>query len=564
MKSANELRILLRSIDHKGYPAYKSLTGSYQFDRFSLFIDHVQGDPFASPSHLHVEISHQAAGFSPVYYERDCSRIALQDFLLRRLVSQFDHYNFKAKGSGKSGLLSTSKCGQEVFERSACEITSSKLIVRFQVGFPAFGRTICAEELEKILFEFLPRCIQESLFFRKSDQPQIESAVFLAEDQQEIRTILKKENLIVFVANGSILPRKSGVSDLPLPGSVPFLSPASMERTFLLPHHGEIKGMAIPRGITLIVGGGYHGKSTLLEAIQLGIYNHIRGDGREFVITDDTAVKLRAEDGRCVKNVDISLFINDLPNKKDTASFSTADASGSTSQASIVMESIEAGSRLFLIDEDTSATNFMVRDELMQQVICREKEPITPFFDRIRDLYEQSGISTILVAGSSGAFFYIADRILQMDCYRPIDITEKVKTLCSQYPEPKSYHSEFFLPDFNRVLPAFSTGTKNRHQEHMKIKAYALESFSLDKESVNVRYLEQLTDSEQTTALAYLLRFGLEQVLDGKKTVQQVVHIIYDTLEKKGWEAFCSSYIPCGLVKPRIQELFACLNRFRG
>ncbi len=565
MKSANELRTLLRSIDHKSYPAYKSLAGSYRFDRFCLFIDHVQGDPFASPSHLHVEISHQTAGFSPVYYKRDCSRIALQDFLLRRLSSQFDRYNFKAKGSGKSGLLSTSRCGQEVLERSACEITPSKLIVRFQVGFPAFGRTICAQELEKILFEFLPRCIEESLFFRKADQPQIERAVFLAEDQEEIRSVLKRENLVAFVANGSILPRKSGVSDLPLCGSVPFVSPVSMERTFSLPHRGEIKGMAIPRGITLIVGGGYHGKSTLLEAVQLGVYNHIAGDGREFVITDDSAVKLRAEDGRCVRNVDISLFIKDLPNKKDTSSFSTADASGSTSQASIVVESIEAGSRLFLIDEDTSATNFMVRDELMQQVISREKEPITPFLERVRDLYEKLGVSTILVAGSSGAFFSVADHIIQMDCYRPVDITKKAKDLCGRFLGPKSSLPAFSAPSLDRILPAFSrSADKNRRYEHSKIKVYGLESFSLDKESVSVRYLEQLTDSEQTAALAYLLRFALEYVLDGKKTVRQTIHIVYDTLRQKGWEPFCSSYIPCGLATPRIEELFACLNRFRG
>ena len=81
-----------------------------------------------------------------------------------------------------------------------------------------------------------------------------------------------------------------------------------------------------------------------------------------------------------------------------------------------------------MIDEDTSATNFMVRDDFMQQVISREKEPITPFLERARDLYEKAGISTILVAGSSGAFFYIADTILQMDCYRALDITESVKT----------------------------------------------------------------------------------------------------------------------------------------
>lgn len=577
MKSSNDLRTMLHSIDHKSYPAYKSLAGVCQYQNFTLSIDHVQGDPFASPSSLHVEIPHKAAGFPAAYYEKDCSRIALQDFLTRQFASQFEDYNFKAKGSGKSGLLSITRCRQEVLDRSACQISENKIVARFHVGFPALGRTINAGELEKILFDFLPRCVENSFYYRKLDAKKVEAAIFLAEDQEALRNILTEEKLSAFVANGSILPRKSGVSDLPLKDSVLFTSPASMERTFMLPHKGKITGMAIPRGITLIVGGGYHGKSTLLEALQNGVYNHIAGDGREFVITDDTAVKLRAEDGRSIRNVDISLFINDLPNKKDTASFSTPDASGSTSQAAGVIENMESGSRLFLIDEDTSATNFMLRDDFMQQVISREKEPITPFLERARDLYEQAGISTILVAGSSGAFFYIADKILQMDCYRPVDITEHVKELCKKHTAPRIQAPGFSVPSYERTLPPwhrsergrrdYRTGRRiendNRH-EHMKIKTMGRDSFSVDKETVDLRYVEQLADSEQTTALAYLLRYALEQLMDGKRTVRQIVQTLSDMLEKKGWEPFCSSYIPCGLAKPRIQELFACLDRFRG
>ena len=578
MKSSNELRSMLRSVDHKSYPAYKSLAGIYQFPHFTLSIDHVQGDPFASPSSLHVEVGNKTAGFPPAYYEKGCSRIALQDHLTRQFASQFEDYNFKAKGSGKSGLLSITRCGQEVLERSACQITDSRIIARFHVGFPAFGRTINAGELEKILFDFLPRCVENSFFYQKLDKKKVEAAVFLAEDQEAIRRILQEEKLVAFVANGAVLPRKSGVSDLPMKGSVPFCSPAAMERTFTLPHKGKITGMAIPQGITLIVGGGYHGKSTLLEALQTGVYDHIAGDGREYVITDHTAVKLRAEDGRSIRSVDISLFINDLPNKKDTSSFSTPDASGSTSQAAGVVENMEAGSRLFLIDEDTSATNFMLRDDFMQQVISREKEPITPFLERARDLYEKEGISTILVAGSSGAFFYIADKILQMDCYRPMDITDHVKKLCLEHAAPRTQAPGFRSPDQNRILPPYDRSRKNRggrdqrggrpgndsRHEHMKIKTFGRDSFSLDKETVDLRYVEQLADSEQTNALAHLLRFGLEQTIDGKRTVRQIVQTIYHTLEEKGWEPFCSSYIPCGLAKPRIQELFACLNRYRG
>ena len=337
--------------------------------------------------------------------------------------------------------------------------------------------------------------------------------------------------------------------------------------------------MAIPEGITLIVGGGYHGKSTLLEALQTGVYNHIYGDGREFVITDTTAVKLRAEDGRSVRNVNISMFINDLPNKKDTTCFSSMDASGSTSQAAGVIESLEAGAHLFLIDEDTSATNFMLRDEFMQQVISREKEPITPFLERARDLYEKAGVSTILVAGSSGAFFYIADHVIQMDNYRPVEITEKIKALCKNYPTPRTEAPDFHIPKFDRTLLPFrraetsrkprggrDRGDSNRtaSHEHMKTKLYGKDSFSVDKETVDLRYVEQLVDAEQTAALSYFLRYGLEHMIDGQKIVQETAEQLMNLMDQKGWLPFCSSYIPCGLAKPRIQELYACLNRFRG
>ena len=581
MKSAADLRTMLRAIDHKSYPAYKGLAGSYQFGRFVLSIDHVQGDPFASPSALHVEVPHASAAIPARYYEKDCSRIALQDFLTRQLGAQFEDYNFRAKGSGKSGLLSITRCGQEVLERSACQITPAGITARFHVGFPAFGRTINAGELDKILFDFLPRCVENSLFFQRLDERRLREAVFLAEDQTAIRDYLRREGLTAFVANGSVLPRKSGVSDLPLKDSIPFVSPASLERELALPHRGALRGMAIPRGITLIVGGGYHGKSTLLEALQTGVYNHIAGDGREYVITDDTAVKLRAEDGRSIRNVNISLFINDLPNKKDTTCFSTPDASGSTSQAAGVVEGIEAGTGLFLIDEDTSATNFMVRDDFMQQVISREKEPITPFLERARDLYEKAGISTVLVAGSSGAFFYIADHILQMDCYRPVDITEQVKALCSQHAAPRTQAPDFAVPDFSRSLPKAQAApaahgrsrggrdfrgqeSPQPREERRKIKTLSRDAFSIDRETVDMRYVEQLADYEQTSALAYLLRYALEQVIDGRRSVQQIVQILTGTLDRQGWEAFCGSYVPCGLAKPRPQEIFACLNRYRG
>ena len=574
MQSATQLQELLRSINRKSYPAYKSLKGVYQFQKYILAIDHVQGDPFASPSHVSVKISHKAAGFPAAYYKDHLTRITLADYLTRQFEQQVNRYTFRAKGSGKSGLISVTKCGQEVLERTACEITEQGIIARFFVGFPANGRTINSGELEKIFFEFLPVCVEKAFFYRNLSGKDLENAIFLAEDQQFIREEISRRSLAAFVNDGAVLPRESGISSRPMKNCVDFSSPESLRVTMELPHKGRITGMGIPKGITLIVGGGYHGKSTLLNALELGVYNHIQGDGREYVITDSTAQKLRSEDGRFIKDVDISLFINDLPNKKDTSCFSTEDASGSTSQAAGIVEGMEAGSHVFLLDEDTSATNFMVRDAFMQRVISREKEPITPFLERARDLYEKAGISTILVAGSSGAFFHIADTVIQMDNYVPVDITEKARALCREYPLNDSKAAAFKAPQSRRIMSksAPSKGPKKDYYGHfkpqdkperLKVKVHGKDGFSIGKQDVDLRYIEQLIDSEQTQALGGLLKYAVEKLIDGKRTLPEIVEFLCDRLEKEDMSFLAEGYISCGYAVPRRQEIYACFNRYR-
>ena len=539
MFTSSQLKQQLSSINRKSYPAYKTLKGVYDFRDYQLSIDHVQGDPFASPSHISIRIPQSRAGFPDFCFASAETRTALQDYLLRKFEEQIAGYSFKAKGSGKSGLISTTHCGQEILDRTACQISQKELVVRFTVGFPANGRTINAFELEKIFFEFLPVCVQKSLYYKNLNKKAVEEVIFLAEDQSFIRKELTKQNLVAFVANGAVLPRQSGVSQKPMKNSVPFVSPLSLQVEMHLPHKGTLSGMGIPKGITLIAG-----------------------DGREYVITDDTALKLRSEDGRFIKDVDISLFINDLPNKKDTHCFSTLDASGSTSQAAGIVEGMEAGTKLLLLDEDTSATNFMVRDTFMQQVISREKEPITPFLERARDLYGECGISTILVAGSSGAFFHIADTIIQMDSYQVLDITKKVKDLCADYPLPPASVPVFSMPDFKRVMTA--PAVKRDSYKELKLKTHGRDSFSIGKETVDLRYIEQLADSEQTAALAQLLKYAREHLIDNKKTVSQVIRLLEDKLKKEGLAGICSSsYTPCGLAMPRRQEIFSCFNRYR-
>ncbi len=563
MKSKEDLRQILHRIDHRGYPAYKDTRGSYQFGDYVLSIDHVQGDPFAAPSRLHVEVSGKTAAFPERLCDKKHKRIALQDYLTRQFGAQISRYSFQAKGSGKSGILSVTRCGQEVLERSACTVDpkSGRVIVRFEAGFPANGRTINAGELEKILFDYLPVCVKSALCYERLPKQEVERVMELAEDRECIRQSLSELGLVAFVANGSILPRESGISQRPMKGGVPFTSPKSLEVTLQLPYRGEITGMGVKQGITLIVGGGYHGKSTLLKALEMGVYPHIAGDGREYIVTDESAVKIRSEDGRSIKKTDISMFINDLPNKKDTKAFSTEDASGSTSQAANVVEAMEAGAKAFFIDEDTSATNFMVRDELMQQVVSRDREPITPFIERMGDLYEKFGISTVLVAGSSGAFFQVADTIIQMDTYVPYEITEKAKQASRAYPALELPETSAEEPGYMRC-PNKNPGLKNKGR--IKIKTMGKDAVQLNRETVDLRYVEQLADAEQLTCLGYFLKYMEEHMLDGKHTIRQIVDALTEQVDRQGLSVVCDGELPGNLTLPRRQEIFACLNRYRG
>ena len=561
MKSSAVLKKDILAIDHRGYPGYKGLRGRYQFKDHVLSIDHVQGDPFASPSHLSVHVEGHKAGFPKDYYQDDISRITLQDHLTRCFGKALAPFSFKAKGSGKSGLLSVSHCGQQVLERTACEVSADgSVTVRFEAGFPANGRSVNAGELVKMLFQFVPEAAQIALFYNRLNKNALKAAIELARDQQFIREHLSEQGLAAFLADGSVLPRESGISDRPMKGAVPFQSPAACKVTVTLPYHGPVTGMGIKKGITLFVGGGYHGKSTILQALEMGVYNHIAGDGREYVITDPSAWKLRAEDGRSISHTDISPFINHLPNKKDTVHFSTEDASGSTSQAANLMEAVESGSKLLLIDEDTSATNFMIRDELMQKVICREEEPITPFIERVRSMYDDLGVSSIIVAGSSGSFFGIADTIIQMKEYVPYDITERAREAAASYPALKQ--QEHFPVSDNMRAPKANQALKK--DPRLKMKTMGTNEMLLAKDAIELRYLEQLIDPEQTNALAYALKYLELNRMNGSRTVPQLLDDIEALTASKGLSAlYDKEYVRSGLAMPRRQEIAACLNRYR-
>lgn len=558
MKSSVELKNELFKIDGKGYKAYKVLEGKYDFKKYVLSIDHVQGDPFASPSRVRIIIDNKIAQIPEELFDNKNKEIAVCDFLTRLFSKNIKNQSEKIFGSGKSGLIEISRCPQEILERTAIIRNKNFFEARFYVGFPARGRSVLARELEKIIFNIIPNIVENTFIYKNINKLNLINRVELIEDQFYIRKNLKEKGLVAFVANESILPRESGVSARPLRNGKKFISPQALEVEFDTPNRGKIKGMGIPKGITLIIGGGYHGKSTLLRALELGIYNHIEGDGREFVITDESALKVRAEDGRAITSTDISLFINNLPNGKDTIKFNTENASGSTSQAANIIEAIESKSKVLLIDEDTSATNFMIRDDIMQRLVVKEKEPITPFIDVAKSLYKQLGISTVLVAGSCGDFFDIADLVIQMDSYEPYEVTAKAKELSRG---KVSLRDDLDISiDFGRVL---DKGSISEGPKGIKIKTLGKDGLSINKENIDLKSVEQIVDGEQINTIGMAIKF-IEDKYSGKDlTIEKIVDEIEKDITKnligidniKGGNG--------SLAMPRKQEILCAINRLR-
>lgn len=566
MKPQSILKTTINRINQKGYKAYKDLRGSYHFEeeQFVLHIDHVQGDPFASPSKIRIELEQKRAGFPPESYANRSREIATRDFLARNFAQAIRTYAKGNRGSGKSGHIQIDEPGQEVLERTAVFITQEKVEVRFTIGLPAFGRKIAGNEAQAIFFDEIPALVEHGLCHETIDPEQLRVHYETCEDADHIRSQLRHKNLVAFVANDSILPRRSGIDPRPMDSSkaIPFVSPPSLQVEMDTPNHGKLKGMAIPTGITLIVGGGFHGKSTLLQALENGIYNHIHGDGRERVLTEPGAVKIRSEDGRRIEKVDISPFINNLPLAKPTRTFSTEDASGSTSQAANIIESMEAGARTLLIDEDTSASNFMIRDRQMQQLIHKEHEPITPFVDKIRPLKKDYGISTILVMGGSGDYFTVADLVIGMNHYSPSDLTKKAKQIVAEQSQYRKEEGELHFGSIQKRRPQASSIQPGKGKKPRNIKIHERKLIQLGTFSIDLSAIEQLADASQTRAIAEALVYA-KQYMDGNQTLEDLLSKVMEDIQQKGLQAIGLKHSG-NYAAFRKQELAATLNRLRS
>jgi predicted ABC-class ATPase len=598
MPGSIELATCLERMDGRGYKAYRDTLGVWAFSHFDLHIDHVQSDPFASPSKMRVRVPLANARFPDEILSNRTREIASASFLARRFRDAIRVVGPRRVGTGKSGVITIDAGGQEVLERTAVVFGDGFVEARIEIGLPAAGRRILADAAADLLVGALPQIVNRAWLDRNEEtDATFVSFIDCIENQEFVRARLTSRNLVAFVGDGARLPRESGASERPLPrrSTLPFESPETFRIEFEVPHAnagapGSVwRGMGIPRGVVLLVGGGYHGKSTLLRAVERGIVPHVPGDGRETVVSDPALVKIRAEDGRAVTGVDIHGFIDHLPRvpgsekQLDTHVFSTTDASGSTSQAANIIEALEVGARGLLLDEDSSATNFMVRDARMQALVSPGDEPITPFLERVRELYDEFDVSTLLVMGASGEFFAVADAVIELKDYQPRDVTERARSLAEEGERSAGTTRPRLVTPLSRV-PDPDSFDARRGRREVKLSSRGCEEIVFGTTEIDLRSIDQLFDSSQTRAIASAIRIAATRFMRPNRSLSRVLDDLEALLDAEGLDVldpFGLSGLavphhegqregrgegrhPGAFARPRRFEVAAAINRMRS
>lgn len=564
MRDHGEIPTTLERIDGRGYGSYKELKGAWSFPRWTFRVDWVQGDPYAAPSRVSTSIPPEVAGLPEALLASPSRRVGVACALARRFAALADRRS-RSRGSGRSGELRMEDPGQEVLEQTAVRVLADgRVEARFRVGLPARGRRVLAEEAAALLTGVVPELVDESLLADAWNGDVLRVAAETNEDADRLREALPAMGLIGFVADGARLPRRSGVDDRPLHGDavVPFASPDALRVEVELPNRGPVTGMGVREGVTLIVGGGFHGKSTVLRALERGVYNHAPGDGRELVVTDPGAAKIRAEDGRAVAGVDISAFIDGLPGGVPTRAFTSPNASGSTSQAASLVEALEAGASALLIDEDTAATNFMIRDRRMQALVPKEAEPITPFVDRVRELHRSLGVSSVLVLGGSGDYLDVADTVVAMRDYRPADVTERAAEVAAELPTGRRAERGPPLGERPRRVPRPGSIDPSKGRRDVRVKVRDRGRVAFGRYDLDLSAVEQIVSWAQArTVAAGLVAVG--DAVDGERSVPELLDRVMERVEAEGLDAL-DDRAPGDLVAFRRFELAAALNRLRS
>lgn len=494
-------------------------------------------------------------------YENSNS-VFLEDYILRQFTSELGRLNDEIYGPNNSqkethGMVKYQECDNRIIRRNSIFLDEEKNELNYyiKVKLPLVNNKISAKSVLQYITK-ITLIIRNVI--KNIDVYDYEEKKIIYDNQLLIRKCLTENDYVCFIANNSILPRFNGTDQKDV-NAIPFKSPESFQIEIPLLNGEYIYGMGIKKGITSIIGGAFSGKSTLLNAIENGIYNHIKGDGREYCITDDTAVKVSAEDGRYISNLNISSFFTKslVP---DIENFNTLVASGSISQAANIIEAINGNSRLILIEEDSSATNFLIKDEIMREIINADAS--IPFTDRIKDI-EKIGLSVILVTGATSKFLEYSNQIIKFEKYICYDVNNLDIKLKSKIDEEDDCNIPMWKS--NRRI-----NIENKTVKFIlfkKINVVTNHLVFLDEYEVNLKNLESIKNFYQINSLCFSAIHQLGNEYYMNKELINNCYKITSIFNKKEWyEIALSNFYKYEyfLEEVRPIDVYRFINRIRG
>jgi predicted ABC-class ATPase len=553
------LRDKLLTLDGKPYAAYKTLEGAYRFERFVLFIDEVPVDPIGTPVPIRIRVDQAEAQVPRALWSTPVRRAALEDFIGRRW-----HEAARRVGRTRSGRVGIfiEPGGQEILSRTTCRVAEDSVDVRSSAVLPAEGRKASGRQAQALWLEDLGQVVDAALVF----PPHVAEAtrhVDVAEDYSMLRALLAERGLVAFVADGAVLPRDPDSDRPALAHLVTFQAPPELAVTLETPHRGPITGLGIPRGVTVILGGAFSGRSTLLRAIASAVYPHVPGDGREHCATAPDAVWIRADAGRRVEGVNLTPFISALPGGDDPTRFHSIAAPPLLAEVASIAEALEAGTSLLLFDEDSVAPRLLARDPLWRHLRPDAREAVTPLADLLRPLYAESGVSTIIAGGAGSSLPGIADTVIGMESFRPSVLTGAARDLAAQWPAVRVAEVRGFGGTHHRV--PLSDSVAFLRGRRLRADAAGPGSLTLARETLDLRALAHLADAAQARGAGAALALAAERgYVDGTRTIREIISVLEADIASGGLDVLSPRDYPVGdYALPRRQEVAAVLNRLR-
>jgi predicted ABC-class ATPase len=561
---------VFRQIDNDPYDTYQRLANKiFRDSRYHLCFGHIQGSPGAFPASVcQLRVKIVDLGLAEGSLASRPRRMATADYLLRAFHAGVSAHATQNRGVQGSGSFQPLALPPQVLLRNLVSFDPEWVHLCFHVSLPAsHDHRILGRQVSEMFSSELTGIVN-TLKTWVADGAKLKGHCDVVEDMATLQRRLCRYGLVAFVGDGAILPRQSGVSQAPLEaGAVAFRAPDRLAVEVELPNAGPTRGLGIRPGVNVLVGGGFHGKSTLLDALVKGVYPHVPGDGRQQVVTHPEAAFICAENGRAVNGVDISGFIDKLPGGVDTTQFWTANASGSTSEAAAIVESVLAGAKLLLIDEDSSATNFLIKDRHMRKLI--PKDAITPLCDRVQELHRHHGVSTLIVAGSSSEYLGVADHVIAMEDYLPVCMTDQARRL--SLPAPQQVARPLKFADRRRLLadnfnPSYRVERLDKTLP-VRIKPLRLQERVLEygHEQLDLTRLRALVDPHQVVAIGYALLLARKTFSDRSLSPSELARALSRMMADRGLSILLpDSDSVLFMACPRRLEVAAAVNRLRS